>query len=386
MKIRQTLLLSGLGTACLLFTGCLHMTVHSPKPDADRLPLTGKRVAFLGDSITDGHTLPILFEQSLKAAGITPPTCTNVAVCGNRASDMLARLERDVLPFHPDYVTVSAGVNDANTKVPPEKYAAEMTAIVDRLTAAGSQVILVAPTPITSAHAAEVKPRWTAYTVFLRDLAKQRGLRLAEVDQRFEEAIAAGQTVMGGDGIHIDFPGYLVMTRSLLDTMGYRQVPVVPKMQVSQMPGVISPWKIRAAPAETPLTATESAALAPDAAWKTLALPQEPKAAEPGGWWLEQERQRGFAVGVDLVAGNAKRYQGFAEIASPQARQVYLNTGGSLETIWLNGAKVFQNPTLNSGWHPGKERIAVTLRPGANQIVIETGTRFFLSLTDDNKW
>ena len=385
MNLPKKFIPSSLGTVCLLFTGCLQMTSNSQSTANARLPLTGKRVAFLGDSITDGHTLPILFAQSLTAAGITPPICTNVAVAGNRASDMLARLERDVLPFHADYVTISAGVNDANNKVPPEKYAAEMTAIVDRLTAAGSQVILVAPTPITSAHAAEVKPRWTAYTVFLRELAQQRHLRLAEFDRRMEEAIAAGQTVMGGDGIHIDFPGYRVMTRSLLDTMGYPDVPVVEKMQVHLMPGVITPWQVRQAPAESPMTEVEVASLKPDTTWKTLTLPQDQAAAVPGGWWLEQERQRGFVVGLDFVVGKAKHYQAVAEIASQRERQAFLNTGGSLETIWLNGKKIYQAPG-NSGWHPGKERLPITLRSGANQLLVETGTRFFLSLTDDNTW
>jgi len=354
-------------------------------PAAAPLPLAGKRVAFMGDSITDGHTLLLLFEQSLAAAGITPPICTNVAVAGNRASDMLARLERDVLPFHADYVTISAGVNDANSKVPPEAYAAEMTAMVDRLSAAGSQVILVCPTPITSPQAAEVKPRWTAYIGFLRDLARQRGLRLAEFDRHMETAIATGQRVMGGDGVHIQFAGYLVMTRALLDCLGYPEVPVVENLRLRLMPGVISPWKVRPAPADARLMDAAVINLKSDAAWKSVTLPQDPAAVPAGDWWLEQERQRGFAVSLDFVAGQAQRYQGVAEIANTKARTVYLNTGASLETIWLNGKKIFQNPK-DSGWHAGKERIPVTLRPGINQILIETGSRFFLSLTDDNQW
>jgi len=369
----------------LFLTGCLLMISDVQYSAAAPLPLADKRIAFMGDSITDGHTLPLLFEQCLAAAGITPPICTNVAVAGNKASDMLARLERDVLPFHADYVTVSAGVNDANCMVPPEKYAAEMTAMVDRLSAAGSQVILVAPTPITSPQAAEVKPRWTAYTAFLRDLARQRGLRLAEFDRRMEAALAAGQKVMGGDGVHIEFAGYRVMTRSLLDCLGYPQVPVADKLILRLMPGVISPWKVRPEPADAMLTDAAANSLSLDATWKTMTLPQEKAVIPAGDWWLEQERQRGFAVSVDFIAGKAQRYQGVAEIASTKERTAFLNTGASLETIWLNGVKIYQNPG-DSGWHAGKERIPITLRPGINRILIETGARFFLSLTDDNQW
>ncbi|MFA6480924.1 MAG: GDSL-type esterase/lipase family protein, partial [Victivallaceae bacterium] len=362
----------------------MHMSPSSGS-DKTRLPLAGKRMAFIGDSITDGHTMPILFEQSLKASGIMPPICTNVAVAGNRASDMLARLDRDVIPFHADFVALSAGVNDANNGITPEQYGKDITDIVDMLSADGSQVIILTPTPITSPKAAEVKPRWAEYTIFLRNLAAQRKLRLVECDRRMEEAIADGQSVMGGDGVHIDFPGYRVMTRALLDALGYSNVPVVEKMQLTIMPGVISLWKTRRAPTDIPLAESDVSSINPDADWKKLSLPEESSAAEPGGWWLEQERQRGFVVGLDLVAGKAKRYQCVAEVASSKERQAYLNTGGTLETIWLNGKKVYQTPG-NSGWHPGKERIQVTFKSGTNQILVETASRFFLSITDDNKW
>lgn len=345
----------------------------------------GRRMAFLGDSITDGHTLLILFEQSLKAAGVVPPICTNVAVAGNRAQDMLARLERDVIPFHADYVTLSAGVNDANKQVKPEEYARNMTAIVDKLSGDGSQVILLTPTPITSPQAAEVKPRWTAYTVFLRQLAASRGLRLAEFDRRMEEAIREGKPVMGGDGIHIDFQGYRVMTRALLDTLGHSTVPVVDAMRLSLMPGVISPWKVRQAPGDIPLNESDAVIIPIGSEWRTLSIPQDPSAAELGGWWLEQERQRGFVVSLDIVAGKASRYQAAAEIQSANERQVYLNTGGSLQTVWLNGRKVFQAPG-DSGWHVGKERIKASLKSGTNHLCVETGAQFFLSMTDDDKW
>ncbi len=350
------------------------------------LPLEGKRIAFLGDSITDGSTLPILFKQCLEAAGFKPPICTNVGVGGNRASDMLARLERDVIPFHPDYVTLSAGVNDANTGVPPEDYARDITAIVDRLGACGSMVIILLPTPIVSPDAAKVKPRWTEYTVFLRKLAAQRKLRLAMFDRRMEEAIAEGQPVMAADGVHIDFQGYRVMARELLDTFGYSNVRVLEKMKLSVMPGVISPWRIGPASSDVPLTEAQAADIEPGSDWKTLSLPQAESVVGPDNWWFDQERQRGFAVELDkIIAGKGNRYQALAELANPKERIAYLNTGAGLETIWFNGKKVFQNPG-NSGWHPGKERIKITLKPGNNRFLIETGTSFFLSITDDDKW
>jgi len=346
------------------------------------LSLADKTLALLGDSVTDGGTLTLVFEQSLQAAGEIPPRCLNVAVCGNRACDMLARLDRDVLPYKPEFMTLSAGVNDANNGVTPEAFERDVTTILNRMRAAGTQVILLTPTPNTGAHAAKAKPLLDAYLATLHRLAAERHLRIAEINRYMQSDLDAGGKPVAEDGIHITFEGYRVMVRALLDALDYRKVPVVTNTKLAPLPGLITPWRLHKATVEAPLEAATIAALQPDATWKTLNLPQTESC---GSWWSDQERQRGFAIDVNHLLGQAKRYQGYAEITASTPRQIYLNTGGSLETIWLNGHKVFQTPN-DSGWHPGKERIPVTLIPGVNRLVIETGSSFFLSATDGKDW
>ena len=346
------------------------------------LPLADTTLAFLGDSITDGGTLALVFEQSLQGSGITPPRCLNAGVCGNRACDMLARLDRDVLPYKPDYMTLSAGVNDANSGITAKEFERDVTTILDRMQAAGTQVILLTPTPNTSANTVNAKPLLDAYLVTLHRLADERGLRIAEINRDMQANLDAGGIPIAEDGIHITFEGYRVMVRSLLDALNYGKVPTVTNTELAPLPGLITPWKLRACNVGTSLDATTVATLQPDTTWKTLSLPQ----TEPcGSWWSDQERQRGFAIDVNQLLGQAKRYQGYSEITVTMPRQVYLNTGGSLETIWLNGHKIFQTPGY-SGWHPGKERILVTLVPGTNRLIIETGASFFLSITKDKDW
>ncbi|OGV53376.1 MAG: hypothetical protein A2X49_04280 [Lentisphaerae bacterium GWF2_52_8] len=381
MNRKTEIFLSGL--LCLLSLSSGYAQIDTNDTREAQLPLAGKRLAFLGDSITDGNTLPLLFEQSLKSAGIAPPICTNVAVAGNTAKAMLNRLERDVLPLHPDYVTVNAGVNDALGAVRLEQYSAQITAIVDKLSAAKIKVILITPTPITKpAGNDKNKAAGESYSSFLRDLAAQRGLLLASFDRRMTEAHDAGKKVMGEDGIHIDFEGYRIMTRELLNAMGYPNVPVPQKLEVSLMPGVIPQWKLRPAPEDKVLNDEEAARLKSDDTWKNLSLPQTPS----GGWWGEQEQKRGFAMGVEAISGKSKLQQGIAEINSEKERIAYLNTGAGLQSTWLNGKKVFQASAEYSGWHAGKERIPVTVRQGSNKIIIECKGSFFLSLTDTNNW
>ena len=65
-------------------------------------------------------------------------------------------------------------------------------------------------------------------------------------------------------------------------------------------------------------------------------------------------------------------------------RTVYFNTGAHLQTIWLNGKRIYKSEGW-TGWHAGKERVAAELNAGKNTIVIETGSAFFLSITEADK-
>src|SRR5437764_8626553 len=91
------------------------------------------RVVFLGDSITDGNTYPLLICQALQEAGKPAPVCINAGVGGDTAEAMGKRIDPDVLVHKPTLVTLSAGITDALQKVPAADYEAHVSAILDRL-------------------------------------------------------------------------------------------------------------------------------------------------------------------------------------------------------------------------------------------------------------
>jgi lysophospholipase L1-like esterase len=363
----------------ILLTGVLLMTAARA---ADPLPFAGKRLGFLGDSITDGHTHCILIEQSLRAAGVEPPLCTNFGVGGNRASDMLARLDRDVLPLKPDYVLLSVGVNDANTGVAPELYARQVAELLDRLAAARVQVIIMTPTPVIGQRGPVSQPLIEAYVATLKTYAQQRGLRLADLIEPFLVGAAADPTVYGGDGVHLGFAGYRIMARVVLDTLGYPQVPVVEQTTLAPLPGLITDWHLLPVIPGKPLP-QGPVDLRPDATWTRLTLPLTTPV--PGNWWLDQERQRGFAVNLPEPLGQAKELVGYTVIASPTARRAYLNPGAGLKALWLNGQAIYVAPGT-SGWHVGRERVPVQLQAGDNVLHFTSSNVFFLSLTDTGTW
>jgi lysophospholipase L1-like esterase len=324
------------------------------------VPGEGERIVFLGDSITDGHTLPLLVRQASGA------TCINAGVAGDTAAGMRRRLERDVLPRRPNRVALSVGINDVLRNVTAADYEADVTAISERLKRDRIPLIVLTPTVLGPKHA-DAEKRLADYVGVLRRIAEKEGYAVAEVHDRMREARAAGRDLLEPDQVHLTFEGYRVMARAVLDALGRKDLAVPDALALEPMAGILREWKVRALPDGEP---------------KALTLPRPEPAAH---WWFDQERRRGFAVELDKVAGAAKRFQATATIESKGAREVFFNTGADLSSIRLNGAPLWKSEGW-TGWHAGKERIAARLAAGANAIEIECGASFFLSVTDGNTW
>jgi lysophospholipase L1-like esterase len=322
-----------------------------------------ERLVFLGDSITDGHTLPLLVRQAL---GEKSPVCINAGVSGDTAAGMRKRLERDVLPRRPARVALSVGINDVLRNVPPSEYEADVTAISDRLKRESVPLLLLTPTILGPKHAGAEK-RLAEYIEILRRLASKEGYAVAEVHAGMAEARTAGRELLEPDQVHLTLEGYRVMARAVLDGLGHRGAPVPAEPAPEPMAGLVREWTIRALPEGKPVP---------------LTLPQSAKAAH---WWFDQERRRGFAIELDKSVGPGRRFAASAVLESAAARDVFFNTGAQLESITLNGRLLWKGEGW-TGWHAGKERIAARLAPGRNTIEIESGAAFFLSVTEENNW
>jgi len=333
-------------TAVLLMLALTEIAMANPK-----------RIVFLGDSITDGHTYPLLVQQALREAGQPVPIVINAGIGGDTAKGMRTRLDRDVLSRHPTLVTLSAGINDGLHNVPLADYEADVTAIADRL-ASENIPLLILTTSVLGLQQTNAIVRIAEYNTFLHDLAGQRKLRLAEVHQLMEKATGILET----DGVHPNYEGQRLIARAVLDALGYRDVVVPAELKVELLAGVIREWQVR---------------VLPDGEWKEYRLPE----TAPQSPWSAQERERGFALSLEKLIGKGAKYEARATLTSDRAKPAFIQTGGHLQVVWLNGTEVYRN-TGWTGWHAGKERVPVTLRAGANEVRIETGAQFFLSVTD----
>jgi len=355
-----------------LACGCSHF--------AGDKPIVAERIVFLGDSITDGFTYPTLVRQAFSEGGVRVPLFINGGVAGDVAAGMRTRISRDVFPYAPDVATVSVGINDVLRGVTLESYEPDVRSILEQLRARDIRTVILT-TSVLGPKNAEAEARLTGFNEILRRLATEYDCRVADVNGVMHRRRGQGLSLLEVDDVHPNYAGHRAMARAVLDAFGYPDLAVPAHMQVQQLPGIVCSWRLRACAADEPglTAATVSNVSGP---WLNHELPET---VVQSHWWSEQVRQEGFALSFAEAAGKAKRYVGVATVKADRARIVFVNTGGHLETVWLNGERIFKSEGW-TGYHAGKERIRAELEPGLNTIVIETGQQFFLSITNAMLW
>jgi len=200
---------------------------------------TGDKVAFLGDSITQqgqdknnpgGYVQ--LVGSGLAANGVKIEII-GAGISGHKSDDMLKRLDRDVLSKHPQWMTLSCGVNDVwhgAKGVPLEDYKKNITAIVDQAQAAGIKVVILTATMIKEDQTNANNQKLVGYNQFLRTLAADKKCLLADLNADMQAAIAEAQKLgqpksgkgnyLTVDGVHMALAGNLMMATGVLKGLG----------------------------------------------------------------------------------------------------------------------------------------------------------------------
>ena len=102
--------------AFAVLTGTALLFAARPALHAEILVKDGQKVAFMGDSITQGGWgspggYVRLVVAGLEANGVKV-TPIPAGISGHKSDQMLARLKKDALDKQPDWMTLSCGVND----------------------------------------------------------------------------------------------------------------------------------------------------------------------------------------------------------------------------------------------------------------------------------
>ena len=227
----------------------------------------GEKIAFLGDSITQGGMGPTgyvtLVIQGLRANGVNA-TAIGAGISGHKSNDMLARLERDVIDKKPDWMTLSCGVNDVwhgAKGVPLDQYKQNITKIVDRAQAAGIKVMILTATMITENPEEPNNQKLAAYNEFLRELAKEKKCLLGDLNAAMQKELEAREKagekrgrLLTGDGVHMNPFGNVMMATGVLRGFGLDDAQIAKATEVfMDIPNGVS--------ASVPLTLRQYAAL-----------------------------------------------------------------------------------------------------------------------------
>ncbi|WP_395740434.1 SGNH/GDSL hydrolase family protein [Prosthecobacter sp.] len=209
---------------------------------------SGEKIAFLGDSITvGGWGNPAgyvrLVIAGLEANGVKAEAVP-AGISGHKSDQMLARLDKDVLSKKPQWMTLSCGVNDvwhgprgvplddamAKSGTYDDKvstrgtYKKNITAIIDQAQAAGVKPVMLTATVIHENLDSKENGLLAPYNAFLRELAKEKKIPLADLNAMFQERIKTenkpGVKVLTSDGVHMNVEGNKLMAIGVLQALG----------------------------------------------------------------------------------------------------------------------------------------------------------------------
>jgi len=202
-----------------------------------------QQIIMLGDSITEGedpdgyvNLTRVLLEQLYPDKTFY---VANAGKGGDTCIDMLERLERDVLRFKPDWVTISVGVNDVCLAVngalaqsgdpglPVATFRAKVEELIHRIKANGSQVALFTTTVVKEDLSSTENVQLVFYNNVLRDLAAENQCVLVDMNRAFHQVLSplqkpgmAKSGVLTSDGVHLLASGNWLMVETLLNAFG----------------------------------------------------------------------------------------------------------------------------------------------------------------------
>lgn len=198
------------------------------------LPRTAARIAAkeplkivaLGSSSTFGTgasgpdaTYPRRLEMDL--ADLLPdsrPVVLNRGVPGDSATEMLARLDRDVLSERPDLVIFQTGTNDIERGVRVDRFRALTETTLARLKAAGTDVILMEPQYYPRLV---MKPAYVGYLSEMREMGEQHGVPVLRRFDIMLHWIQSGEfvvaTMLSADAFHMKDRSYVCLAHVLAD-------------------------------------------------------------------------------------------------------------------------------------------------------------------------
>ena len=197
---------------------------------------TARRIVFFGDSITEqgvkpnGYVTIIRNSFSERAPSFE---IVGAGVSGNKITDLLARVDKDVLSKRPSIVVIYIGINDVwhfefaargLTGTTKEHFEAGLKELITKIRSAGAQVVLCTPSVIGEKNDGTNKEdaMLDAYSAVSRNVASETGASLCDLRKTFLEYLLlnnpsnAEKNVVTIDGVHLNDSGNQLVAESIM--------------------------------------------------------------------------------------------------------------------------------------------------------------------------
>lgn len=190
-----------------------------------------KKIIFFGDSITQmGVWKNGYIDLLRKSLDTTKYDLIGAGIGGNKVYDLYLRMEEDVLVKKPDLVVIYVGINDvwhklgARTGTDYDKYLKFYQALITKIQANGSKVVLCTPSVIGEKKndANEVDADLNKYAAGIRELAVKNKLPLCDLRKAFTEYEAknnaqdAEKGILTTDRVHLNEAGNQLVADTML--------------------------------------------------------------------------------------------------------------------------------------------------------------------------
>ena len=171
-------------------------------------------IAAIGDSITHGGgaiTLPPSYTLYDWETYCTVPV-KNLGHSGDTTADMLARFDRDVLPFAPRVLIIMGGVNDYRSGVYGAQTVRNLAALGEKCRVHGITPIFLTVTPIRPAWMTKrmtimTPPSdWMDHRDYINDWVRQQEFSV-DVSSMLADANGELEAAYTTDGLHPDYMG-----------------------------------------------------------------------------------------------------------------------------------------------------------------------------------
>lgn len=206
---------------------------------ADLRIKAGQQIVAMGDSITQAggylRAIDAVFAQQY--ANLKIPKVINAGISGEKAENMVARFERDVIAKKPDIVTISVGINDVWHRLEQphdpnvlENYKKNVDRMVEMAQEAGARVIILSPTVIQEDPSTEGNKRLKMYIKAGQEVARKRKadyvnlnemfLKLVEKRRQMQKESGKPGEALTTDGVHMTPTGDTLMAVGVLRALG----------------------------------------------------------------------------------------------------------------------------------------------------------------------